>query len=45
MEVRGLLRKRSLNNILESFFGRTLVIEGERIGIMVKERYELIIEF
>ncbi|KAK4377023.1 hypothetical protein RND71_003319 [Anisodus tanguticus] len=45
VEVRGLLRKGSLSNILESVFGSTLGLEGERLGLMVKEGYELIGEF
>ncbi|XP_060214185.1 cytochrome P450 78A5-like [Lycium barbarum] len=45
VEVRGLLRKGSLSNILESVFGSTLGLEGERLGLMVKEGYELVGEF
>ncbi|WMV29145.1 hypothetical protein MTR67_022530 [Solanum verrucosum] len=45
VEVRGLLRQGSLSNILESVFGSTLGLEGEKLGLMVKEGYELIGEF
>lgn len=45
IEVRGLLRKGSLSNILQSVFGSGLGLEGERLGLMVKEGYELIGEY
>ncbi|XP_016483605.1 cytochrome P450 78A5-like [Nicotiana tabacum] len=45
VEVRGILRKGSLSNIMESVFGSTLGLEGEKLGLMVKEGYELIGEF
>lgn len=54
MEVKGevefsrIVKKGSLNNILETVFGSTSLLgggEGEELGLMVKEGYELISEF
>ncbi|KAJ1407353.1 Cytochrome P450 [Sesbania bispinosa] len=44
VEVRGIFQEGSLSNILESVFGR-LGSQGEELGEMVKEGYELISEF
>uniref|UniRef100_A0A5B7BIT3 Cytochrome P450 78A5-like n=1 Tax=Davidia involucrata TaxID=16924 RepID=A0A5B7BIT3_DAVIN len=46
VEVRGILQKGSLINIIESVFGSGLGLEGEEyLGLMVKEGYELIVKF
>ena len=45
VELRGILQQASLRNMLESVFGSNLYIEGERLGLMVREGYELISEF
>ncbi|KAK9751168.1 hypothetical protein RND81_02G247300 [Saponaria officinalis] len=43
--LRGILQKVSLKNMLESVFGSNLGTEGEELGLMVREGYELISEF
>ncbi|KAK9276381.1 hypothetical protein L1049_005914 [Liquidambar formosana] len=43
--LRGILQKGSLSNIIESVFGNSLGLEGEELGVMVKEGYELIAKF
>ncbi|KAA8533308.1 hypothetical protein F0562_033159 [Nyssa sinensis] len=45
VEVRGILQKGSLSNIIESVFGTGSGLEGEELGLMVKEGYELIAKF
>lgn len=46
VRLRRILQKGSLSNIMESVFGRGLdSVEGEEIGSMVKEGYELIAKF
>ncbi|XP_059656679.1 cytochrome P450 78A5-like [Cornus florida] len=45
VEVRGILQNGSLRNIVESVFGSSLGQEGEELGLMVKEGYELIAKF
>ncbi|KAM0016665.1 putative flavonoid 3'-monooxygenase [Helianthus debilis subsp. tardiflorus] len=46
VELRGILQKGSLRNIVESVFGSGLGLEiEEELGFMVKEGYELISEF
>ncbi|XAR64397.1 Flavonoid 3'-monooxygenase [Bertholletia excelsa] len=45
VEVRKILQKGSLRNILESVFGSGLGQEGEELGLMVNEGYDLIAEF
>ncbi|XP_074310024.1 cytochrome P450 78A4-like [Silene latifolia] len=51
MKVRGVVKLRrmlqevSLKNMLESVFGSNLGSEGEKLGLMVREGYELISEF
>ncbi|KAK4486070.1 hypothetical protein RD792_008736 [Penstemon davidsonii] len=48
VELRGILQKGSLNNMLESVFGSSdfgLNNRGYELGLMVKEGYELIGEF
>ncbi|XP_012468925.1 cytochrome P450 78A5 [Gossypium raimondii] len=44
VELRGILQKGSLSNILESVLGSSIVEKGE-LGLMVKEGYELITMF
>ncbi|KAL2903660.1 Cytochrome P450 78A5 [Bienertia sinuspersici] len=43
--LRGTLQKVSLKNMLESVFGSNLGSDGEELGLMVREGYELISEF
>ncbi|XWS63855.1 hypothetical protein CRYUN_Cryun06bG0137400 [Craigia yunnanensis] len=45
VELRGILQKGSLSNILESVFGSSVCLEREELGLMVKEGYELITMF
>ena len=46
VKLRGVLQKGSMSNIMESVFGRGLGSEeGEELGFMVKEGYELIAKF
>ncbi|KAI7748724.1 hypothetical protein M8C21_022264, partial [Ambrosia artemisiifolia] len=46
VELRGILQKGSLRNVIESVFGSGLGLEvEEKLGFMVKEGYELISEF
>ncbi|KAJ4960684.1 hypothetical protein NE237_020594 [Protea cynaroides] len=45
VELRGRLQKGSLDNVVESLFGRSLHLEGEELSWMVKEGYELIAKF
>ncbi|KAL3501018.1 hypothetical protein ACH5RR_035467 [Cinchona calisaya] len=45
VELKWILKKGSLNNVLESVFGSNLGVEGEKLGSMVEEGYELISEF
>lgn len=46
VKLRGILQKGSLSNIMESVFGRGLgSVEGEGLGFMVIEGYELIAKF
>lgn len=47
VEVRGVVGEGSLRNVVESVFGSSLELEneGEELGLMVKEGYELIGEF
>ncbi|XP_042496550.1 cytochrome P450 78A5-like [Macadamia integrifolia] len=45
VELRKILQKGSLDNVVESLFGRSLCLEGEDLGLMVKEGYELIEKF
>ncbi|CAO2829737.1 unnamed protein product [Amaranthus hypochondriacus] len=45
VELRGILQDVSLKNMLESVFGSNLGSEGEKLGLMVREGYELISEF
>lgn len=45
VELRGILLGVSLKNMLESVFGSNLGSEGEKLGLMVREGYELISEF
>ncbi|XP_043707176.1 cytochrome P450 78A5-like [Telopea speciosissima] len=45
VEVRRILQKGSLDNIVESLFGKSLCLEGKELGLMVKEGYELIEKF
>ncbi|CDP13335.1 unnamed protein product [Coffea canephora] len=45
VELRSILKKGSLINVLESVFGSNLGSEGEKLGSMVEEGYELISEF
>lgn len=45
VEVRGILQKGALRNMIESVFGSCLGLEGEELGFLVKEGYELIAEF
>ncbi|KAH9624145.1 hypothetical protein KSS87_012810 [Heliosperma pusillum] len=51
MKVRGVVKLRkmlqevSLKNMLESVFGSNLGSEGEELGLMVREGYELISDF
>ncbi|XWS69247.1 hypothetical protein CRYUN_Cryun04dG0162900 [Craigia yunnanensis] len=45
VELRGILQKGSLNNILESVFGSSVCLERVELGLMVKEGYELITMF
>ncbi|KAK1406051.1 hypothetical protein QVD17_42248 [Tagetes erecta] len=46
VELRGILQKGSLRNVIESVFGSGLGLEiEEELGLMVKEGYELISEF
>ncbi|KAI3467703.1 hypothetical protein Pfo_024366 [Paulownia fortunei] len=46
VELRGILQKGSLDNVLESVFGISdLCNKGDELGLMVKEGYELIGEF
>ncbi|XVF85256.1 hypothetical protein PTKIN_Ptkin17bG0103300 [Pterospermum kingtungense] len=45
VELRGILQKGSLSNILESTFGSCGGLEREELGFMVKEGYELITMF
>ncbi|KAL8230111.1 hypothetical protein R6Q57_015011 [Mikania cordata] len=46
VELRGILQKASLRNVIESVFGSGLGLEiEEELGFMVKEGYELISEF
>ncbi|GLU06204.1 hypothetical protein SLE2022_232540 [Rubroshorea leprosula] len=45
VELRGILQKGSLENILESVFGSTVISLREELGVMVREGYELISEF
>ncbi|KAF8408422.1 hypothetical protein HHK36_007574 [Tetracentron sinense] len=45
VEVREILQKGSLRNVVESVFGRCVCLEGEELGLMVKEGYELISKF
>lgn len=45
VELRGILQQASLRNMLDSVFGSNLGMEGERLGLMVREGYELISEF
>ncbi|CAO2828992.1 unnamed protein product [Amaranthus hypochondriacus] len=45
VELRGILQEVSLSNMLESVFGSNLGSEGEELGLMVREGYELISKF
>ncbi|CAI9775297.1 unnamed protein product [Fraxinus pennsylvanica] len=46
VEVKGILQKGSLENVLESVFGCDLgLVHGDELGLMVKEGYEVISEF
>nr|GMD76515.1 cytochrome P450 78A5-like [Ipomoea batatas] len=45
VEVRGVVGEGSLRNVVESVFGSCLGLQGEELGLMVKEGYELIGEF
>ncbi|KVH97831.1 cytochrome P450 78A5-like [Cynara cardunculus var. scolymus] len=46
VEIRGILQRGSLRNVMESVFGNGLGFEKEEaLGVMVKEGYELIGEF
>lgn len=45
VEVRGILQEGSLMNILEAVFGNCTRSKGEELGRMIKEGYELIVEF
>ncbi|KAL3818691.1 hypothetical protein ACJIZ3_004596 [Penstemon smallii] len=45
VELRGILQKGSLNNMLESVFGSSDFFGLNELGLMVKEGYELIGEF
>lgn len=46
VKLREILQKGSMSNIIESVFGRVLESrEGEELGFMVKEGYELIAKF
>ncbi|KAF8399955.1 hypothetical protein HHK36_015827 [Tetracentron sinense] len=45
VELRQILQKASLSNVVESVFGRSLCLDGEELGLMVKEGYELISKF
>lgn len=45
VELRGILQGVSLKNMLESVFGSNLGSQGEELGLMVREGYELISEF
>ncbi|XP_076959308.1 cytochrome P450 78A5-like [Bidens hawaiensis] len=46
VELKGILQKGSLRNVIESVFGSGLGLEmEEELGFMVKEGYELISEF
>nr|UYE91660.1 cytochrome P450 [Tamarix hispida] len=45
VELRGILRKGSLSNILNSIFGTGLGSKEERLGSMIEEGYELISGF
>lgn len=45
VELRGILQGVSLKNMLESVFGSNLGSEGEVLGLMVREGYELISAF
>ncbi|XP_042503248.1 cytochrome P450 78A5-like [Macadamia integrifolia] len=47
VELRGIVQKGSLDNVVESLFGRSLGLKGkeEEMSLMVKEGYELIEKF
>ncbi|XP_010249000.1 PREDICTED: cytochrome P450 78A5-like [Nelumbo nucifera] len=45
VEPRGILHKGSLSNVIESVFGRGLCSDGEQLGSMVREGYDLIAQF
>ncbi|KAK2969298.1 hypothetical protein RJ640_030839 [Escallonia rubra] len=45
VKIRGILQKGSLSNVLESVYGSSLGLEGEELGFMVNEGYELITKF
>ncbi|KAL1807329.1 hypothetical protein ACET3Z_030397 [Daucus carota] len=45
VEVKGILQKGALRNMIESVFGSWLNSEAEELGFLVKEGYELIAEF
>ncbi|KAJ4972517.1 hypothetical protein NE237_005691 [Protea cynaroides] len=45
VELRGIVQKGSLDNVVESLFGRSMCLEGEELSLMVKEGYGLIAKF
>ncbi|KAM4109488.1 hypothetical protein ACB094_03G122900 [Castanea mollissima] len=45
VELRGILQKGSLSNILESVFGSCVELEREELGDMVREGYDLIAKY
>lgn len=45
VEVRGILQEGSLRNIMEGVFGNCTSSKREELGHMVKEGYELIVQF
>ncbi|KAF5179069.1 Cytochrome p450 [Thalictrum thalictroides] len=45
VELRGVLQRGALSNILESCIGRCLTVDRDELGLMVKEGYELIKSF